>query len=150
MVNVELLKETLEIIEKNPQNYDQSNWVRKDSNNVCGTAMCFAGHAAVLAGAEVPDPKKHNINDWYIMEDENKSYLNYMQYDALYGDANAISVRTFATEALGIRWEEADYLFDGDRSLDEIRYAVNELVETGELDVPERGASYCCYDCDGY
>lgn len=50
MVNVELLKETLQVIEKNPHNYDQSNWVRKDSQNVCGTAMCIAGHAAVLSG----------------------------------------------------------------------------------------------------
>ena len=42
-LNVELLDKTLDYIEAYPEEHDQSAWI-------CGTKMCFAGHALCQAG----------------------------------------------------------------------------------------------------
>lgn len=132
-VNLELLNDTLKVIKLNPELHGQSTWVSKAEHTTCGTTMCFAGHAAVLAGAEIPDPKKHTIDDWFVAKDENNSYLNMSQ---VYYANDAVPnqhVQDFATKALGISSEERDYLFEADRTMDEIELAVQELNETGEI-----------------
>lgn len=47
-VNVPLLRQTLDHIREHPQEWDQQTWRR---TTPCGSAMCFAGTAAMLAGA---------------------------------------------------------------------------------------------------
>ncbi len=49
-LNIPLLRKTMEYIEANPLEWDQSSWA---SNTPCGTTMCFAGTAAFLAGADL-------------------------------------------------------------------------------------------------
>src|SRR4051812_40565249 len=46
--NKELLQRTIDYIEAHPEEWDQTEWR-------CGTSMCFAGHAAILAGCEWRD-----------------------------------------------------------------------------------------------
>lgn len=151
MLNKELLKETLDIIKLKPSEYDQTSWVRVEEANVCGTAMCFAGHAAILAGAEAPDPKKHYVADWYV-NNSDKAYLNWQQYDAAEW-GTATSVARFAQAALGLDYDQADYIFDGDRTVDEIEHAVNTLIETGDYVPPssyydeDDDDYYCCPSC---
>lgn len=132
-VNLELLNATLEMIKANPDKYDQNSWVKTDEYSPCGTTMCFAGQAAVLAGAEIPDPKKHNIVDWFVSKDEKKSYLNID--DVYYGNNEVPSehVQDFATRELNLSFEEREYLFECDRTIEEIERAVRELNETGRI-----------------
>lgn len=146
MVNTKLLNDTVRVIQAQPEKYYQGTWI--SNQETCGTTMCFAGHAAVLAGAETPDPSKHEIADWYVEKGTNK-YLNWRQA----GHSGPYeSVRQYATNALGITDAEASYLFDGDRSWDSILTAVEELNETGQVELPdvEDYEDYCCESCSGY
>lgn len=131
MLNRELLKNTMALIKYKPETHNQSTWVTMDDSSPCGTTMCFAGHAAVLAGAEIPDPTKHLVADWYIR----KSDLAYLNYQAAAGTSMSErkSVREFAKDNLGIIDMEANYLFDGDRTVEEIELAVQELLEYGSI-----------------
>lgn len=130
-VNLELLNKTLDIIKVKPEEYDQNTWVSKDEDSPCGTTMCFAGHAAILAGAEIPDPKKHIVQDWYVKLSDN-SYLNYQDTSAVnYNEYT--HVQFFAQKALGITSEEQDWLFHSDRTVEEIERAVAELNEYGQI-----------------
>jgi len=47
--NRELFYRIAELIEANPELYDQRSW---GGSTPCGTAQCIAGHAAALAGWE--------------------------------------------------------------------------------------------------
>lgn len=152
MVNKELLQETLAWIKTKPADYNQGNWVQKAEESPCGTQMCFAGHAAVLAGAENPDPKKHFIGDWYVKNDESKSYLNWLDIQKE-SRSNYTHVQEFATNALGLTAADASYLFGADRTVEEIEVAVEELLEYGNIQTfgySDEDRYYCCEDCDGY
>lgn len=125
MVNKELLKNTLDLINAKPETHDQSNWVLVEPSTVCGTTMCFAGHAAVLAGVEIPDPKKHEVADWYV--GKNGEYLNWKQADKVDFSARR-PVAEFARDALGLNSEQADYLFGPELDREDLEEAVNELL----------------------
>lgn len=153
MLNRELLKKTMAIVKYKPEQHDQHDWVMLDEESPCGTTMCFAGHAAVLAGAEIPDPKKHRIENWYV--GPNGEYINADQrfgYDAVYG----LGVGEYAANALGLPSVEADYLFNPDREVEDIEVAVEELLEHGQIltyvdrDYDDDDGSYdecpCCVD----
>lgn len=50
MANVEKLEAVLDYIRTHPDEHDQSTWAGKGP---CGTTLCFAGTAVVLAGYEI-------------------------------------------------------------------------------------------------
>lgn len=59
--NRELFYRIAELIEANPELYNQRSWGR---STPCGTAQCIAGHAAALAGWE---PLRYHVGsdvDW--------------------------------------------------------------------------------------
>jgi hypothetical protein len=147
-VNVPLLKATMAIIDMKPEEHDQSNWVEVTEESPCGTTMCFAGHAAVLAGAEIPNPKKHDIRGWYL-----DKQLNYLNSETGYYNDEARTVGSFSMEQLGIDERTANYLFDATLSTAGLRHAVDELIEFGEIrtwEDPFREESddyYCCAAC---
>lgn len=150
MLNKELLQKTMNLINAKPETHDQANWVFETSNSPCGTTMCFAGHAAVLAGAEIPDPKKHLVSDWYV--GEGGKYLNYLDYNNLESRKRdeATSVAFYARQALGLDYEQAEYLFGHDLSREDLEDAVEELVSTGmlsDIDFYDDSDEYC--DCCG-
>lgn len=49
MANIEKLEAVLDYIRTHPEEHDQGTWAAKTD---CGTAMCFAGTAVMLAGYE--------------------------------------------------------------------------------------------------
>lgn len=146
--NKALLKKTLEQIKAHPELHNQNFWVVANEENLCGTAMCFAGHAAVLSGAENPDPKKHFIEDWYVRKD-NLAYMNYEDtYQVPFKDYESVS--KYAGRELGLTSEQSDWLFDSNRTLEEIESAVEELITYGTLEAAEYHDDYDDYDYDDY
>lgn len=104
MGNIELLRKTKEHMQSNPGLHNQGTWIRfPDSarppyNNLCHTSMCTAGHAAVLAGAQVPTYDEYIEMGWILNEEGKLAY---------YGEG----VAGWAGTKLGLNECEYDYLF---------------------------------------
>jgi hypothetical protein len=114
VINVPLLLRTLEHIEAHPEEWNQEKWH-------CGSAYCFAGHAATLSGAVFvttpgdPDP------------DDTIHVLGP-------GDDKPHAVYYYAAGALGLDpyGRAADRLFDGSNTLDDLRRVVADLTARAE------------------
>lgn len=123
-LNLPLLRKVVEYITQQPDEWHQevwaartgqSHWVQKRDEHGrfiqgkeyqdCGTAMCVAGHAAVMDGFTV---------QWHE-HDEQASCV--VETDE---DGRAIPIETAATHALGLGAAEASGLFEGDNSLSDI------------------------------
>lgn len=130
MVNKELLKTTLDLIKVKPEEHNQNNWVNTSLYSPCGTTMCFAGHAAVLSGAEIPDPKKHHVDDWYV--GPNGEYINWSQKQYL-TPSEFTPIGNFAQQKLGLSTEQADYLFGPDIDVEDIEAAVYDLMNDRDI-----------------
>jgi hypothetical protein len=112
MPNVELLRATLEYVESHPDEWHQRHWR-------CDTAMCFAGHAAVLAGGVWVDSYPYE-DEYMVAEDaDDDSFLQ--------GPDGNIHVEYRAQRVLGLDAEQADRLFSSFNDLDQIRAIVAEL-----------------------
>lgn len=124
MLNVELLKDTLEHIKTHPQQWRQDAWFTYlDENgnaveeygavvvtelNSCNTSYCFAGHAALKAGMSGPP-----------------SFPEQCWFDEDTGE----DIQGFATRVLGLAYDQASALFDSKNSLEELETMVNILIE---------------------
>lgn len=155
MANVELLRETLQYIKNNPQSWRQDVWfthidpetgrrvesvieVEVEEVNSCNTAFCFAGHAALKSG--FPAPPKESYSQWTAEI-----------------DGKTVHVDTYAASKLGITYDQADVLFSGENSLEDIETIVEAIIENPDIsdgDLEEKigrdGADYCCDECSGY
>jgi hypothetical protein len=100
--NVHLLQQTLSYIETHPEEWQQGEWR-------CGTNACFAGHAALLAGARWVHPD-HQFDDYVITP-----------------DAQEVFVADFAQQVLELNGDQASVLFDADNSMANLRHIVNQL-----------------------
>lgn len=151
MANEKLLLETLEYIKTHPQQWDQSVWgiwtdevtghpeviesiVSVEEINSCGSAFCFAGHAALRTGFP-PPPKVNN---------------------AMWTDSNGRFVDDHARTVLGLTWGQADVLFSPENSMDNLETLVTAIIENPEIDqeeleklVDRYESDYCCADCEG-
>jgi hypothetical protein len=133
MKNVQLLNDTMNWIKAHPELHRQSDWVQPyDANGeACGTSMCFAGHAAMLAGATF-DPEIFNkLEEWNVDAESGKhvdstEYYNEEmdEYDLPDG---TVHVSDFARDALGLNSDERAFLFAGHRSVQELEDAVDLL-----------------------
>lgn len=110
--NVALLRKTQDFIEQNPSQHDQGVW-----HNACGTAFCYAGHAALLAGAEHPGGR---IELWHV-DPVTLAAVTYVQ------NPESAYVGDFARKQLGLTEAESDALFDASRTLRGLRSLVNAL-----------------------
>ena len=130
MINKPLLRKVMEKIEEIPEArdfevefqqgyngpqvelWDQENWVNTVNINgeECGTAACFAGWTALLAGAQVLPGA-----DYFVLTE--------------YGIA---SVSAFATRQLGLDESQADALFCGGNTKKDLRRIVDRLLESEE------------------
>lgn len=117
--NVALLQKTIDYIEQHPDQHDQNVW-----NNACGTAFCFAGHAALLAGATPP----HGNTEFWRVDPLTLRATSYH----LSPDAPIIS--DFAEKQLGLSWIEADIMFDATRTRRALRSLVNAFCEGAWID----------------
>lgn len=89
-LNIYLLEKTLTYIQSHPEEHEQSDWGRVTP---CGTTMCFAGHAAELAGEEVAWEK------------------NLLGYGYTYRMKDGRDIQDRAAELLGLNKDEEYYLF---------------------------------------
>lgn len=108
MINKELLLETLQYIEEHPEKWNQKHWVPE-----CGTACCFAGRAALLAGATYP----------LWMRNAGRTATMVLPYGAI------VSVSDYAAGKLGIDSKDADKLFDAKNTLEDLNLVVKQLIE---------------------
>lgn len=120
MINVPLMRKTLDYIEHNPEDWDQDMWgaryergvwSRQHSMTPCATACCFAGNAVLLAGGDFVEVYRHAV------EVDGVHYEN--AADAAY-------------KLLGLTWKQADALFDECNSLDDLRRLVGEYITEAE------------------
>jgi hypothetical protein len=111
--NVPLLRQTMAHIEASPQEWNQGNWR-------CETGLCFAGHAALLADGTWTHPYSRDLDEWLAELITTPG-----------GDAQP--VKDYASHVLGLEIGEADRLFMGNNTLDDLRHIVNELCAEGQV-----------------
>ncbi len=134
--NIQLLRQTMKHILANPQNHNQETWFSPDYGaedvNMCNTTMCFAGHAAVLAGGQTPNPKTFD-GDWYLKLDGTLSNQN--EYvTSLYEDTEqqVLRVSKWAQRKLGLNPYEYEYLFMFMGDAEDVADRVERLAELWE------------------
>lgn len=125
--NIKLLNETLDFIKTNPKLHHQGDWVEAGQTEAeyqaCETTMCFAGHAALLAGGTFDKTIWFDEFEWEVDEEtgQHKGYAD--------DDDSLIHVSTFAAEKLGLNDDERCYLFDSSRTIQDIEKAVRLFGE---------------------
>ena len=153
MANVELLRETMQYIKNNPQSWRQDVWfthldpetgrrthelveVEVEEVNSCKTAFCFAGHAALKSG--FPSPPKDSYTNW-IAEINGEN----------------VWVDAYAARQLGITYDQAEVLFAGENSMEELEVLVEAIINKPDItsdDLERLLGRYsdcpCCADDD--
>lgn len=114
--------EVIDFVEAHPERYCQLTWVTgnkevsDEHGTLCGSKACIAGWAALL-------------NGWKLVYNR-------------YGEANSDVVRdgivkhisTAGQNELELTSPQADYMFHGDRDLDEIKELGKALANNPDLD----------------
>jgi hypothetical protein len=109
---------TLERILNEPASWNQNSWA-----SPCGTAYCFAGHAALMVGGR--QLKGDEAGYGYVHRDQwtdrvklPEPVIQELDLGTEHRDGWAMSF--IGREALGLSYGEADLLFDGYNSIDTI------------------------------
>lgn len=113
--NAELAYRVLDRIDAHPKQWDQGTWLYEKGN--CGTVACFAGWASTLAGYE-PE-----LGHW--MTFHNETTRSALAMTSPSGDR--MDVREAARIELGISGEQADYLFAGGNTREDLGEYVAEI-----------------------
>jgi len=146
--NKELLLAVLEEIEKFPETHYQARWFKPlatpvpgPKGELCGTAYCFAGHAAVMSGAEVPPVAKLEARgldasevDWYVDPKTLASTLVHFASET----AASVPVEHYAKDILRLDPESANCLFTARNSREILRELVEHIIEHGRVSSWER------------
>lgn len=136
MVNVPLLQETLEHIKNNPQSWYQNAWfswvdssgevhtynhfIKIEEINSCGSAFCFAGHAALKEGFPNP-PKPTEVSSVY----------------APWVNEDGVEVMDFARGKLGLSFGQASILFGAGNSLEDLEKIVDAIIADPDINEDE-------------
>lgn len=162
-LNTRLLTRTLQHIQMAPKGWNQKVWrqvltdpvgIAMLGDTACGTAMCFAGEAAELAGKhewlvnKSVIAKAHATKDRYLSADAYRyaelvlvdkdfpgayyhEYLpeRLLQARGLVGAQWTVSAQTYAIEVLGLDGEEATVLFNEKNTLEDLESMVQTLLE---------------------
>lgn len=127
--NLPLLRKTMDFINEHPENHNQQTWV-----SPCGTQFCFAGHAAIIDGADF-DPAKAGYG-WYI--DESGKHITDFEADDFYEQGKPYRhVADHAQEILGLTSAEKMYLFASHRTKESLNEAVTLMEQGAEFDEDE-------------
>ena len=113
--NTELAERVLTRIKDKPETWDQSAWAI--TSDVCGTAYCFAGHALAELGYKM-------ICD--ASAPDGQLYAS----DAVAPNGRQVSIEEMARKKLGLTWDQASQLFNGDNSLDDLEKMVKHYANT--------------------
>lgn len=111
--NKELLRQTLEHIKANPQDWEQWTWR-------CETGMCYAGHAGMKAGFKwAPDELMYNGT---------------LALSRNFLDKNGAEIYapTLAARELGLDEVESDILFWESNTLEDLEFYVEHLLNNDE------------------
>ena len=126
--NWDLLLDTFEKILDHPESWNQSTWA-----NTCGTAYCFAGHAALLAGGK--QLRVSDLSDYLGGDIGSRAWSDYVtlpeeRQQELYLDSGyqvrtddgepAWSMSQVGRHALGLSTAESDALFRGSNTVEVI------------------------------
>lgn len=134
--NPELLRNTMATILENRDKHNQGTWISvkyaDDSTyeepNICGTTMCFAGFAAVEAGAESPTVSYLLQNDeWWIKPDGSVG-----TDDDYWDSGDVVRVNRWAGEKLGMNPYEREYIFYYFGDADALAERVDKLATLWE------------------
>lgn len=101
----DLDRDTLAIAAERGINQIWMQWVWVDLYSECGTAACAAGWTALLTGKEISDRCE-------------------VQHDF-----KTMAVRDYAREVLGLTWGQAENLFCGNNTRDDMDRIFAELLE---------------------
>lgn len=124
-INADLLETTMEYIEAHPEEHDQGTW-----RNRCSTAFCFAGHAAILAGAESPKVLANSTDYWYI-DTDGKAVADREEHP------RAVHVQEYARAALGLNYPQTPILFHSDNTVYQLRAMVDKLIADPDADLTD-------------
>ena len=147
MADIDRLRQTLDYIKANPQNWDQSAWAAlvtpttrdadgdlvvcpfPDEGNgqqtICGTAYCFAGHVTLNAGYR-PIFNKEQAE---IVGDQARTTA----WQARNNFGEVVAIDSFAREWLDLTYEEARHLFQGQNTLDVLEHMINNLASGDDI-----------------
>lgn len=139
LINIDLLRQTLEHIEATPDGWDQMAWRQQidpewEEANRCGTTMCFAGWAAELAGGRWAVGARHfNYNDYLLKEADDPKDEAELMYIGISTSRyrRVVHVMDRAARILGLA--ESDNLFSVQyNTLPTLRRKVNKMIKWGE------------------
>lgn len=123
----------MDFIETNPEKHDQGNWfftewmeTREEiekahadarENNWCGTTACFAGWTSLLAGDRMLSwEERRNATDRFFSTEIRSADTGRVR-----------SVRERARDLLGLTESQADLLFDGGNSRNELKRLITNI-----------------------
>jgi len=108
--NAELAWRVMDHIDAHPEQHNQGAWFFRQPASDCGTKACFAGWASLLSGDE---PK------W--------AHGYQLQTDAVIAGGKTRYIEARAMELLGISGDQADALFYGANSREDLGRLVAEI-----------------------
>jgi hypothetical protein len=118
-VNTDVFDRAIGAIEAEPETWRQSSWGLETE---CGTSYCLAGHVVVQAGYQM---------DWvggYLL---NTGERFRAASECRLPDGEILPIRWAAMKLLGITVTEADYLFHGGNSLEDLKW-MGKAIANGE------------------
>lgn len=124
MANIQKLEAVLEYIRTHPKEHDQGIWAHRTS---CGTAMCMAGTAVALEGHKIIWPE---IDLVYYQADK---CLVPDGHKAREWGENFGYIWNVAEADLELTSYEADILFEGDNSLQDLEAMVENLANGRDI-----------------
>lgn len=114
------LEQVMAYIEAHPKEWKQSTWGIQKVD--CGTAYCFAGTWAAMNGGkflfDAEQWRRHGV-----------AHAD----DVQFGDDPPVPIPRWAIKTLGLDNGDADVLFDGGNSMEELREMVNHIAEGRSL-----------------
>lgn len=108
-VEVALLSKVFDHITAHPDEHNQAEWAVLTNASSCGTAMCIAGHAVVMAGHEL------------YFQGDRAFYVKPPHLDQTIAGA--------AQNSLGLTRRNAEVLFSGGNTLDDLWDIVSAITD---------------------
>jgi hypothetical protein len=128
MPNVELAIKVRDQIVDHPETHNQKWWMHRakkwdDTGSYCETTACAAGWAVLLG-----DPTAEPV--WSSAWDSSS---------VRFPDGSGRAFSDYAAELLGIDREMRIYLFDENRTVDEVLDVLNMIIDGGTPEIPDVG-----------
>lgn len=124
MINVPLMRKVLEHISEHPEEHDQGTWAERTA---CGTTMCMAGHAVVMAGHQISWPG--------TLDDE--SSADFVTEPIVVDNETTRRIPAVAAHELGLTEEQKDAFFYESGTIEDL-WREAHIYTDGEIEIPEQ------------